>query len=297
MTAADAVLTDHIVIDGLTCNPADGGCYEINSAEDLQTLSAYVNGGHNCSGLTFKQTADIDMYYVDNFTAIGNNSSQTFNGTFDGNGKTISNLKSTETSSSYQGLFGYLNGGGTIENVTLKDANITGRQYVGGIVGRKHNGTVKNCKVIDSEISSTLTSSEHYMGGIVGCNNASAGNIDSDCIVVGLTMNCNEVDSEVCIGAIAGKQDTNAATTVGGYFGDCRNGGGKFLGSIGLNDGDEAIDATKRLCELSMPASISVSAVTDNGSVTGRQKSLIHGDDRNRLVYVDGHSVDGRHND
>lgn len=79
-----------VEITGLTYN--DEGYYEINDAQDLVDLATYVNAGNNCEGLTFKVTAQdgIDMSSVENFTSIGTTEYE-FRGTFNGNGKTISN--------------------------------------------------------------------------------------------------------------------------------------------------------------------------------------------------------------
>ena len=73
-------------IDGLTFN-ADENYYEISSADDLQALASYVNSGNTCAGLIFKQTADIDLGTIENFTPIGDCVNyHSFEGTFDGCG-------------------------------------------------------------------------------------------------------------------------------------------------------------------------------------------------------------------
>ncbi len=118
--------------DGSTANP-----FLINTAEDLQHLATYVNDGNTCEGLNFKLAGDLDLSGV-NFTPVGNRSNQ-FAGTFDGNNKTVSNLK-ISGSKSYVGLFGC--NGGTIRNCTSV-ATVSGDYVVGGLVG-SNSGTVKN---------------------------------------------------------------------------------------------------------------------------------------------------------
>ncbi|MBE8951553.1 MAG: hypothetical protein SR1Q7_00205 [Quinella sp. 1Q7] len=140
--------------DGSTTNP-----FLINTAEDLQHLSSYVNDGNDCADLTFKLNANIDMSGVANFAPIGNRNNM-FSGTFDGDNKTISNLK-ISGSNSYVGLFGY--NGGTIQNLTLADATVSGASNVGGLVGY-NGGTVSGCTV-----TSTVSGTE-YVGGLVGLN-------------------------------------------------------------------------------------------------------------------------------
>ena len=68
------------------------GNYLIKSLDDLNTLASHVNDGNGCAGLTFKLVNDIDMKDVANFTAIGKGNN-TFRGTFDGGGHTISNSR------------------------------------------------------------------------------------------------------------------------------------------------------------------------------------------------------------
>ena len=110
-----------------------------------------------------KVTAPIDMSGVTAAQPMGN-SSTPFSGTFDGNGQTISNLTIT-SSGNYVGLFGKLTG--TAENVTLADSDISGDQYVGGIIGY-HAGTVQGCAVKNTAVSSACTQTMGYIGGFAG---------------------------------------------------------------------------------------------------------------------------------
>ena len=142
-------------IPGLSYNPADGRYYEISTAADLQVLSAYVNGEHNCSGMKFKQTADIDLSTVANFTPIGtfeNKNGKVFRGEFDGGNKTISNL-AIDGTEKFQGLFGCVGNGGKISNINVKNADITltyigsANSYAAAIVAyiAGTDSTVSNC--------------------------------------------------------------------------------------------------------------------------------------------------------
>ena len=118
----------------------DGEVYLIASADDLCNFSEYVNAGNDCKDLTFKLANDIDLSGVENFTPIGSDSKHYFFGTFDGNGKTISNLKIVGENN--VGLFGC--NSGNIKNVNLTDANITGEEFVGGLVGASGD-RIENC--------------------------------------------------------------------------------------------------------------------------------------------------------
>ena len=164
LTTATAWAQDEI--SGLTYNDA-GGYYEINDADDLNALAAYVNGGNNASGKTFKQTADIDMQGV-TFTPIGNDEdTYVFYGTYDGDGYFIKNISYSNTGShALSGMFGQVNG--TVRNVNLKDCNFTGRM-AGGIAGETDGSAlIQNCNVLGGTITGTGDASAGHFGGIVG---------------------------------------------------------------------------------------------------------------------------------
>lgn len=164
------VADNHLEIDGLNYNAA--GYYEIKDAQDLVDLANYVNNDNTCADMTFKVTAAIDMSSVENFAPIGNESNL-FAGTFDGDGKTISNL-SIDTKERGVALFSNLDASGTIKNVVLSNATVRGTYsggyipgaLVGGLVS-VNNGTVTNCKV-DVQLSGIFGSN---YGAIVCTNN------------------------------------------------------------------------------------------------------------------------------
>ncbi|MBR4829347.1 MAG: hypothetical protein IKZ92_06060, partial [Muribaculaceae bacterium] len=170
--------------------------YEIASTTDLDNLALLVDvAENNCSGATFKQTADIAYSTTglgdtgENFTTIGgyfNGSDKNFCGTYDGQGHTISGIRlyknGTGAQSMNQGLFGRINTGATIKNVILADARITGYRYVGGLVGNKVAGTVQNCLVLNS----TITCADKYVGALLGKNTGTlTANYYLDCTVNG----------------------------------------------------------------------------------------------------------------
>ena len=130
--------------------------YNIGTKHDLRHLADYVNnGGNDCSGLTFLQTKAITC---DNtYTPIGYVSytdRAMFRGTYDGGGFTISGITVNRTGNTaadgHVGLFGYIGEGGTVKNVVLASSTFTGRDAVGGIVGKNNSGTVENCSVESS---------------------------------------------------------------------------------------------------------------------------------------------------
>ena len=157
--------------------------YLIKSADDLNTLSDYVNANHTCEGLTFKVTANITFSAPaneseSNFTAIGTRNSK-FRGTFDGGnnlGYTIRGIR-INGSTYGQGLFGNIYGA-RIQNVTIEDAVIKSTaNCVGGIVGSSENSTIANCTS-----SATVTGDGTFMcGGIAGSNSGSNSGTITNC--------------------------------------------------------------------------------------------------------------------
>ena len=155
--------------------------YLINNERDLERLAAYVNSGHDATGKTFKQNANITLTAA--HTSIGGyfeGNSRYFKGTYDGNNKKISELTVTAPYSNYQGLFGNTQKA-VIKNVTLANCNITGKQCTGGIVGYASASTaIENCHVRGNILATASNASDH--GGIVG--SASATSI-TNCTVTG----------------------------------------------------------------------------------------------------------------
>ncbi|MBR4152436.1 MAG: hypothetical protein IKT98_05700, partial [Selenomonadaceae bacterium] len=218
-------------INGLTYNAADGGYYEIADAQDLADLATYVNSGvnsgHNCEGLTFKVTAAIiDLSAITNFTPIGSDYDNRFNGTFDGQGNTISNLTSSNYNSFCGGLFGWVQKGCRIQNVTLTNVNVTGRDEIGGLVGKNY-GSITNCTL------SGTVSGTSLVGGLVGSNNHPSGTIEN-CTFSGTVSGTSLVG-----GLVGSNESTSGSITnctfsgtvsgnqyVGGAVGHVKNSGG-----------------------------------------------------------------------
>ena len=143
------------------------GEFKITSAEDLATLATFVNGGANTENATFVLANDIDLKeWCDtngNWVPIGKYSTGfEFKGTFDGNGHTISNLRINNASASNQGLFGYASHS-LIKNVNLKNVDIYGINYLGGVIGKSQETSCDNC-IVSGKIKGT----SGHIGGIVG---------------------------------------------------------------------------------------------------------------------------------
>ena len=159
--------------------------YEITSEEGLWSLAELVNGGTKAGGKSFKGetiklTCDIDLEDQP-WTPISvtDNFHETFRGTFDGQGHTITGLN--VNGNDVAGLFGYMYSG-TIQNVIIDGADINSNHYAGGIVGWVLNNNndpvnpmiINNCQVKNSTIASTpeqvngAWDNGDKVGGIVG---------------------------------------------------------------------------------------------------------------------------------
>ena len=125
---------------------------------------------NNLSG-SYYLTGDIDCSATSTwnggkgFAPVGTASASVFSGSFDGKGYNIINLTINRPTTSNVGLFGYVVGDKTIQNVGLINANITGAGYTGGLIGTicisKYN--VKNVFV-----TGTVTGSGTGTGGLIG---------------------------------------------------------------------------------------------------------------------------------
>ena len=94
-----------------------------------------------------------------------------FTATFDGNGNDITNLYINRPAALAVGLFGYAGAGADIRNVRLRSVNVTGHQYVGGLVGLNSGGAVSNSQAT-GDVTGMDAGAENgkFVGGLVGYN-------------------------------------------------------------------------------------------------------------------------------
>ena len=173
------------------------GSYTVTSADGLMNIAELVNGGKSDINITLD--TNIDLTGKD-WTPIGTNVDNSYKGTFDGGGHTITGLTVT-TNDKYAGLFGYLNRAGTVKNVVMKDVQITNNRswsaFAGGVAGYSW-GTIENCSVSGS-VSGTV-----YVGGVVGAQiDGSITGCSSSATVKGTTD----------VGGVAGQTNSGATMT------------------------------------------------------------------------------------
>ncbi|MCL2149782.1 MAG: hypothetical protein FWH51_02465 [Dehalococcoidia bacterium] len=148
-----------------TGNGTEDNPYLIVDEIDLAKLATDVNGGRSYENTFFKLTVDIDLMSVaagNNWIPIGT-STNSFCGSFDGDGHTISNLAIARASMSNVGLFGCIDNG-VIKNLGIISGDIQGYSQVGSVVGFNYVGTVENC------YSANNVNSTGIVGGVVGYN-------------------------------------------------------------------------------------------------------------------------------
>ena len=172
------------------------GSYMVYNANGLMNIAELVNGGKNDINITLD--TDIDLTGKD-WTPIGTDYDNSYTGTFDGGGHTITGLTIT-TNDEYAGLFGYLgNFGkfGTVKNVVMDGIQITCNHrlgYAGGVAGYSR-GIIENCSVSGS-VSGTVS-----VGGVVGAQrDGSITGCSSSATVKG-TLNVGGVAGQTSFGA------------------------------------------------------------------------------------------------
>ena len=225
------------------------GSYTVYNADGLMNVAELVNGGKTDINITL--TADIDLTGKD-WTPIGTDYENSYTGTFDGGGHTITGLTVT-TNDEYAGLFGYLgnfgNAAATVKNVVMEGIQITCNHrsgYAGGVAGFSW-GTIENCSVSGS-ISGTVS-----VGGVVGAQR--------DRSITGCSSSAT-VKGTLNVGGVAGQTSFGATLTA------CYATGNVIIeidrtqnisggGLVGFNDG------------ISLLACYATGNVTSTGSSTG----------------------------
>ena len=173
------------------------GSYTVTSADGLMNVAKLVNGGKTDINITLDK--NIDLTGKD-WTPIGTDYDNSYKGTFDGGGHTITGLTFT-TNDEYAGRFGWLNRAGTVKNVVMEGVQITSHQIYGGSIGGVVGsgwGTIENCSVSGS-VSGTV-----YVGGVVGVQ------------IGGSITGCSSsatVKGMVDVGGVAGQTNSSATLT------------------------------------------------------------------------------------
>ena len=217
------------------------GTYSISTAEELAQLAQMTNAGFISAGSEFVLANDIDLSAYSKWVPIGNDSTP-FEGTFDGNGYKISNLKVTTGSWRNAGLFANVKNS-NILNVKIENADINGFPS-GFIVADARNSKFKNCTVLKSvikggwnvggifgkgggnELTSCYVNADIHgykaVGGIVGQGATS---------IVGCVFN-GTISATCCAGISGDRQRIDGCASYGRIYGSEESAGIAAMGSV-----------------------------------------------------------------
>ena len=271
-------MSDHFDGEGTEEEP-----YEINSDKDLKLLAYHVANEEvdGYEGCYFALTRDISLsdtaswLPIGYFTEAGDSEPKLFKGNFNGQGYRVYNLKISDTTQDYAGLFGSIHGA-VIENLTVdgqvnahskaallvgetNDSTISncssrgqvrGVGVIGGIVGEAYDSVILECTNTAGVLGGTDADgvNEAYAGGICGSAQSS---FMSDC-TSDTTDSYSALYSEGYVGGIAGniyeteiyntyvegKVGSTSADYIGGLVGRMQSGqvkNGRFAGTIGAS--------------------------------------------------------------
>ena len=213
-------------------------------------LLAWNEAAQSDPTLNCTLAADIDLTAID-WTPVGNYDTL-YTGTFDGGGHTITGLTINLPNQQCVGLIGSLGSSGTVQDLTMDKGDITGGNFVGGVVGR-NSGTVTGCT------SSATVEGGEFVGGVVGHNYGGtvtgctatgdvSGTGNSVGGVVGYNFNGGTVTGCYATGDVSGTNSVggvvgeNFSGTVTGCYATGKVSGTNRVGSVvGCNDYDGTV--------------------------------------------------------
>lgn len=172
------------IAEGVTAT-MDETKYNLNSVDGMFWFAQQVSGKNTFNNKTVALANDINLSDID-WEPIG--TTGLFYGTFDGNEKTILNLKVVAEGKAAAGLFA--SSRGVIKNVILENVNVTGNYKSGAILGDGLCSRIENCHVNGGTITSKPYNKDdaNNVGGIVGYLSAEPTAYVKDCSVDGLTI-------------------------------------------------------------------------------------------------------------
>ncbi|MFR9602693.1 MAG: fimbrillin family protein [Rikenellaceae bacterium] len=252
----------------------ENGAYQIGGVDKFAAFAYLVNNDYDSfSDADVILNCNIDLC-GEEWTPIGTDYYIRYSGKFDGGGYEVRNLYIDNSTSSYQGLFGFTEANAEISNLGVS-GSVSGSSSVGGVVGVNDGGTLINCYytgsvsgvmdvvggVVGYNNRGTLTNchntgdvsgGDNYIGGVVGFN----GGTITNC------YNTGSVSGDMYVGGVAGNNsepltncyntgDVSGSGIVGGVVGwnyystltNCYNTGsvsseGESVGGVaGQNDG------------------------------------------------------------
>ena len=187
--------------------------YIIMTAAQLAKLASNVNNGTKYTDTYFKLGTNLDLNGSEKkWTSIGKYSSSQpstspyFDGYFDGNGKTISNISKLATS--MYALFGNLGTNGKVTGLDVSNVSITTGSYAAGLV-YNNKGTVEKCTV-----SNVTITTKSYASGLIYNNYGTV----NDCVATNIS-----ITSKYVVAGIVGENQ--------GAITNCKVASGTITGS------------------------------------------------------------------
>lgn len=231
------------VVEGYTID--DNGTYHITTADGLkawaENISTFTDGNVSAQ-------LDRDITLAGEWTPI-----RRFSGTFDGNGHIITRLR--VSSGDPVGFISRLSGG-TVKNLTLADADITGECSAGAVAGIcADGGTIENCHVTGSSKVKSTDETSGTVGGIVGSN------LSGTILACHVAKECKVSAAVGFAGGIVGENKG----AVNGCYALCQVSGSSIGGICGRSE-NATLAACYSRCELNMEGNF---AILCSGGIVG----------------------------
>jgi len=319
--SAESKNTRIYIRDGQAAGPSRA--IPVNQA-NIGAFNRYAN---TAAGLTrhYRLTENISLAEPaqpteSNWTAIGRELSP-FVGSLNGENHEFLRLRMRASGSDFQGLFGHISEGATLENMRLIEASVSGSSYTGGLVGWNAGGTVHNSYATGSVSGS---SASNYVGGLVGFNyggtvhnSYATGSVSGNSSVgglVGYNNSSGTVQNSYATGSVSGSWNVgglvganygtvhNSYATgnvngsgsgsqyVGGLVG--RNSGGTVQNSLALNPRVSGTTSVGRVAGSNENNGTFIGTLTNNHAFDGMQNSAGNTSWSNiGLTYIDGANI------
>ena len=249
--------------DGTESNP-----YQIEDLEDLMIMTqAIAAGTGNYDTAHYRLMDDIDLSFTinngnwnpigwyQNAAQLSGNVSNSFKGTFDGDGHTISGLKIVNISKNLQnvGLFGVLDGA-VVKNLVIEDARVYGYNHVGILAGQIKGESVITDVTVEGTAAANTSSggyaSDAAVGGLAGKIFGSSSGSRATIENVTATVNTVNLGATSKTGGIAGEVsnayivDTSVSATGNNILGRYYVGGIVGAMSSGTSLYNVSVDGT-----------------------------------------------------
>jgi len=253
--APSPIIPPIITISNNDCWSDTANPHPICTLTDLNRMRTHLDWNYSLEA-DINAAATKTWADVNGFMPVGESGTK-YSGTFNGNNHYVASLYIYRPATSYVGLFGYADGNSKMQNAGLRDANITGSVYVGGLVGYSAGS------VSGSYSTGSVTGAGMYVGGLIGYGGGSSSVVNSystvnasstgfnvggliGYIIHGSVSNCyatGRVNGPTAVGGLIGQLDSNSSLMNSYATGDV-NGAGSVGGLVGYSyRGDSVVSS------------------------------------------------------